>query len=992
MTYEELIDRNRELEIENSALKNHILLRQQTNNYSNLTQTLAENAQHGFIIYDKDLKYRVWNKYMEEISGIPAATIIGKYPWDFFPFLEETDVITKLKNILNTGEPFRAEIAYKIPETGKEGWIINFYSPLYDSDNKITGIFAIAIDTTIQKQTEQLLVAAKETAEESQKKFKAIADTSPMAIYISKGVEQVAEYINPTFYNLFGYSYDEVSEVALWWPRAYPEIAYQHQVRDEWNSKTEKAIRAKTDIEPMEVVVTCKNGSKKNILWGFVSTGDENWAFGMDLTSYRKTEQELVKARIKAERNEIHFKAIAEQAMDGITLADFNGNYIFVNRAFSLMIGYTEDELLKMNVFDLKIKDDDSNTFQSILQHGQSLTLSKRLQCKNGDIIYVDINGKKISAEKEEFILGIVRNVTDKIVNEQQLIAAKEKAEKSERKIKQQNEDITFNNDRLESLLRISQYSTESIQELLDFALGEAVTLTKSKIGYIYFYNAEKEQFSLNTWSREVMSECAVLNPQTIYNLDKTGCWGEAVRQRRPIIINDYPSENILKKGIPEGHVKLLKFLTIPVFSQEKIVAVAGVANKETDYDNSDIRQLTLLMDTVWKISERILLISDLKQAKEKAEESDRLKTAFLQNMSHEIRTPMNAIMGFSELLAQNIKNEEKIDHFVSIINQRCSDLLVIIDDILDIAKIESGQLQINNETINIIKLLKDLELIYNQQKIHLKKPEIKIALNIPPGLQEFRITSDKSRLMQVFNNLLSNALKYTLQGEITYGFQFNSENQIEFYVSDTGIGIPHNKHSAIFERFVQLNQKTVRSMGGTGLGLSITRALVKLLGGEIWLHSEIDKGSTFYFTINANSEIASTTSVSIPSHSLNSDTISGKTVLIVEDDEFNKALIKEILENLGPNLIFSSSGNDSVNICSNTHIDLVLMDIDLPDISGYEATKLILSKFPEMKIIAQTAYASGTDKFKAYESGCIEYISKPLKARVLIDTIKNHI
>lgn len=195
-----------------------------------------------------------------------------------------------------------------------------------------------------------------------------------------------------------------------------------------------------------------------------------------------------------------------------------------------------------------------------------------------------------------------------------------------------QRENTELNNERLESLLRISQFPKNDVQELLDFALEEAIQLTRSKIGYIYFYKEEARQFILNTWSKEVMKECNVIDPQTVYDLDKTGIWGEAVRQRKPILVNDFPAENPLKRGMPEGHVKLIKFLTIPVFVDKKIVAVVGVANKETDYDNSDIRQLTLLMDSVWRISERIRLIDELKKAKDKAEENELLLNLILEN------------------------------------------------------------------------------------------------------------------------------------------------------------------------------------------------------------------------------------------------------------------------------------------------------------------------------------------------------------------------
>jgi len=241
----------------------------------------------------------------------------------------------------------------------------------------------------------------------------------------------------------------------------------------------------------------------------------------------------------------------------------------------------------------------------------------------------------------------------------------------------------------------------------------------------------------------------------------------------------------------------------------------------------------------------------ELTKAKEKAEENDRLKTAFLQNMSHEIRTPMNAIMGFSDLLIYHTDDKEKLKSFSEIINQRCIDLLEIINDILDISKIESGQLTINIEDCNIKELLTELDFFFQEHQKRIGKEHIQFRLQHPDDKQITTIQTDKVKLKQILINLIGNAFKFTDKGSIECGCKQN-HHQLIFYISDTGIGIPAEKHEMIFERFSQLHHNSTKNTGGTGLGLSIAKGLANLLGGQIWLESVPNKGTTFYFSVNS--------------------------------------------------------------------------------------------------------------------------------------------
>lgn len=404
-----------------------------------------------------------------------------------------------------------------------------------------------------------------------------------------------------------------------------------------------------------------------------------------------------------------------------------------------------------------------------------------------------------------------------------------------------------------------------------------------------------------------------------------------------------------------------------------------------------EIEGKDILYSIIHDISDRKQVEKNLIKAKEKAEESDRLKTAFLQNMSHEIRTPMNAIMGFSSLLPENYNNRENLEKFSDIITSRSNDLLNIINDILDISKIESGQLPVYLDNCDLDELFDDLSGIYKVHQKRMGKQNISLEIQHHCSSEIKNIVTDKIKLRQIFNNLLGNALKFTESGKIEGGCRIDENNRLIFYVSDTGIGIPADKQEVIFDRFAQLNRSDERLNTGTGLGLSIVKGLIDLLGGKIWLESEINKGTTFYFTIPL--QIARTERQTQPeSPEIHNYDFSGKTAILVEDDPNNTEYISEVFSNTGLNITYTESGLEAINLASSENADIILMDIRLPDINGYDAIRKIIEIKPEQKIVAQTAYATAEDRQKSLDAGCIDYLSKPLKRELLLQTIEKHL
>lgn len=376
----------------------------------------------------------------------------------------------------------------------------------------------------------------------------------------------------------------------------------------------------------------------------------------------------------------------------------------------------------------------------------------------------------------------------------------------------------------------------------------------------------------------------------------------------------------------------------------------------------------------------------ELVVAIDKAKESDNLKTAFLRNMSHEIRTPLNGIIGFSELLTHEGLSKNEIVEYKAFISQSGKRLIEIVSNVLDISRIQTGQVKIDKKPVSIHSIFSGLFTLFS--------PVAKakgISLKFHNQNDEDRtIFSDESKLVQIFTNLINNAVKFTKSGEIDYGYEM-SDNLIKYYVRDTGIGIPHDLHTKIFERFIQAEQSLTKDYEGAGLGLSISKGLVELLGGKMWVESEIGKGSTFFFTlpytfVNVPSQINVNNSETATKHA-------HRIILIAEDDWINFEYLRTILAKSGISVIHAENGEQAVEFVRSTaDIDLILMDIRMPVMNGIEATKLIKQIRPNLPIIAQTAYAFNEEKNKILSIGCDDYLAKPLERTKLNELINMYL
>jgi len=437
-----------------------------------------------------------------------------------------------------------------------------------------------------------------------------------------------------------------------------------------------------------------------------------------------------------------------------------------------------------------------------------------------------------------------------------------------------------------------------------------------------------------------------------------------------------------------------------------------GTGTTETQFRTKKGNIIDVLINTACadknkpmdNITFTILDISDKKQAERKlenallkAQESDRLKTAFLANMSHEIRTPMNGIMGFTGLLKEPKLTGKERNDFIDLIEKSGMRMLNTINDIVDISRIESGLVQVNNTQTQINKILKEKYDFFSSEA---EAKQLNLTYN--PGLNDSdaNILTDPIKLNGILTNLIKNALKYTDSGNIDFGYKplwnksksrdNNSPDQLEFYVKDTGIGVPSERQEAIFNRFEQADIADKRAFEGSGLGLAISKAYVEMLGGKIQVDSEPGAGSVFSFTIpyKRKFEKQTVTGNKIISHAQQA-LLKTINVIVAEDDQTSRFYFETIMSGKFKDVNFTSSGGDTIKaLKNNPDTDLILMDIKMPGTDGYEATREIRKFNNDVLIIAQTAYGLSSDRQKALDAGCNEYLTKPIRKNILFEKI----
>lgn len=766
---------------------------------------------------------------------------------------------------------------------------------------------------------------------------------------------------------------------------------------------------------------------------------------------YRSKQINLFKALRDSEEK---FKAAYFTSPDSININKLDGTYINVNHGFTEIMGYNEDEVIGKLSTELEIWyiPDDRKKFTELLTENNTVDNYETIfRAKDGTLKTGLISAKLITINNEPHILSIARDITSRKETEDAL----KLSEQNYREIFNSTYEAIFIHDAEtgsytdvnDAMLKM--YGYESFDEIKDKSIADLSAdtgeytgeqalkhlqntmnqgpqtfewIAKRKDGTEFWIevtlkktliSGEKKILAVarDIGERKLALE-ALKDSETKYRLlvDHSSDLIWSLQKSRIITylspswlrVTGYLPESLIGKSFtelfhPDDLISIYEYFSTLYISKQsslspeyRIKHTDGnwhwhIANGSSVFDEKGtfISFVGISRD----ITERKDAEKELLFAKQKAEESDRLKTAFLQNMSHEIRTPLNGIIGFSNLLNDLDNSREDISEYTSMIQQSGKRLLEIVNNILDLSKIETGLVKTVNISFSINSLLSSLFSFFNPIA---EVKGLQLICNNMYREEETIAVSDEIKLNQIFTNLLNNAIKFTHEGSIEFGYLIIGED-LQFYVKDSGIGINTEMRKRIFERFTQAEESISRQFEGAGLGLAISKGLVELLGGKIWVNSNPGKGSIFHFTIPfipaEASGIELEEIVAKPIFSLN------RTILIADDDITSFKFLKRVLKELNLTLLHAENGIQAVEFVKNTpEISLVLMDIRMPVMDGYEAIPLIKKLRPELPIIAQTAYAFSEERSKIIELGTDDYISKPILRDKLLEMVNKYL
>lgn len=813
-----------------------------------------------------------------------------------------------------------------------------------------------------RKQTEKAIIFSNE-------RFQNIAESSGDWIW-ETDKEGRFTYCSPFVKQVLGYEYKEMLG-------KYFYDFFSPDIKEELKNSALEAFAQKQQINNLINENIHKDSRKVILETSCVPVLDDKG----NLSGYRGVDRDITK-RKQAEKalleSEMKFRFAMHNSPIGMALVAPDGRWLDVNNAICNIIGYTKEELSLRDFQSVTYPDDlekDLNFVKQMLNRElEKYQMEKRYFHKDGRVIWILLNVSLVWNDDgtPKYFISQIQDITN-------------------RKRTEQIQKVLYN-------ISNAVITTDNLKKLIKQIKKELGTIIDITNFFVALYDQETDTLSLPffTDEKDKISSFPAGKTMTKY----------VINTRKSLLVTSVQQEKLVEKGDIEFVGSRSKiWLGVPLKIEGKVTGVLAIQSytDENAYTKSDMKLLEFVSDQISISIDRKKAEEDLKNTLVKATESDRLKSAFLATMSHELRTPLNAIIGFSDIINEDVPIVD-IMKFNKTINTSGTHLLSIVEDLFNITLIEAGEIRIVKEDVKLKSILNDVQEIIKIEQQKIDKNHLDLNLRIPTESSDLTLNTDASKLKQILINLLKNALKFTHEGHVCYGFEIETiqdKPTLKFCVEDTGIGIPKDKQELIFDAFRQVEETNTKTYGGTGIGLSISKKLTELLGGKIWLESEEGKGSNFYFTIplegseivDKPTEIEPEVEVKTESYTKKKSKFKKKTILIVEDVEPSFEFLKAVLKKSGIKTLWANNGKTAVKYCNETpDIDLVLMDINMPIMNGYEATKEIKKFKPDLPIIAQTAYAIAGDRQKSLDAGCNDYISKPIKKDELLAIIGKYI
>jgi PAS domain S-box-containing protein len=848
---------------------------------------------------------------------------------------EEINRLFELDKRLDEGED---EITTKNGE--KIIWAFSS-APIGKNSENQRLVMSMAIDITKRKIAEKALLKSKQ-------EYQSFFEDDLTGDYIST-VEGKLLNCNPAYLKILGFSSKE---------EALNYDMHKVYVNEGNRNELIQKLKENKTITTFEGDIKRVDGTiinvVANIIGGFDSKGNLKTFKGyiFDQTERKKAIDELSKLSVAV-----------EQSPATVLMTDIKGNIEYVNKKFTNVTGYSQKEVIGKNP---RIFNSGHQSKEVYEQLWQNITSGKEWI---GELLNKKKDG---SLYWEQASISPIKNNKGKITH---FLGVKEDISEKKRAEKVQN-----------IILNISNASQTEIglKDLMEVIQKELGRIVDTKNFFIAFYNKVNESFHI-PYYKDLGGDDVVDFPAS------ESISGVVIKKGKSLLLNE--SEMIKLEFEKTGMIgpNSKSWLGVPLKIKGKITGVFVVQSYEDEnaYSENDKEILEIISQQISISIERKRHEEELLKALEKAEESHRLKSAFIANMSHEIRTPMNGIFGFTGLLKSADLNSDKQQKYIKIIEKSGARLLTTIDDIMNISKIESGLMKIYLSEININN---EIEELYEFFKLETENKGLQLLIVNAIPEDESTIKTDKGKLHSILVNLIKNAIKFTKQGSVEFGCS-KKGNQLKFYVKDTGIGIPKDRQFNVFDRFVQADIEDKAVFEGSGLGLAISKSYVEMLGGIIELESVEGIGSTFRFTIPCqaiNKEIPVVKNESSTDFVVSE--IPSLKILIVEDDMIAQLYFEELLSDVSKEILLAGNGYKALDLCrENLDIDLILMDIRMPGLNGYEVTKQIRQFNKEVIIIAQTAFAFSGDREKALDVGCNDYISKPINKDHLVSLIQKY-